>query len=42
MDEVEQLITSYASQPALSVVSKLGVLIDLEALRDPRIVAFLL
>ena len=42
MDEVEQLITSYESQTASSVVSKLGVLIDLEALRDPRIVPFLL
>ncbi len=42
MDEVEQLITSYESQAALPVVSKLGVLIDLEALRDPRIVPFLL
>src|SRR6266851_2647129 len=42
MDELEQLITSYESQAALSVVSKLGVLIDLEALRDPRIVPFLL
>ncbi len=42
MDAVEQLITSYESQAALSVVSKLGVLIDLEALRDPRIVPFLL
>ena len=42
MDEVEQLITSYESQAASSMVSKLGVLIDLEALRDPRIVPFLL
>ena len=42
MDEVQQLIKAYESQVALSVVSKLGVLIDLEALRDPRIVPFLL
>ena len=42
MDEVEQLMKAYESQAASSVVSKLGVLIDLEALRDPRIVPFLL
>jgi hypothetical protein len=42
MDEVEQLIKAYESRAALSVVSKLGVLIDLEGLRDPRIVPFLL
>ena len=42
MDEVEQLIRAYESQAASSVVSKLGVLIDLEGLRDPRIVPFLL
>ena len=33
---------AYESQAASSVVSKLGVLIDLEALSDPRIVPFLL
>jgi hypothetical protein len=42
MDEVEQLTKTYESHAASSVVSKLGVLIDLEALRDPRIVPFLL
>jgi hypothetical protein len=42
MDEVEQLIKAYESRAAPSVVSKLGVLIDLEGLRDPRIVPFLL
>ena len=42
MDEVEQLMKAYESQAASSVVSKLGVLIDLEALPDPRIVPFLL
>jgi HEAT repeat protein len=42
MDEVEQLITSYTSRAGLSVVSKLGVLIDLEALHDPRALPFLL
>jgi len=42
MHEVEQLMKAYESQAASSVVSKLGVLIDLEALRDPRIVPFLL
>jgi hypothetical protein len=41
MDEVEQLMKAYESQPAPSVESKLGVLIDLEGLRDPRIVPFL-
>src|SRR6266849_3576686 len=42
MDEVGQLLKAYESQAASSVVSKLGVLIDLEGLRDPRIVPFLL
>ena len=42
MDEVEQLMKAYESRAAASVVSKLGVLIDLEGLRDPRIVPFLL
>jgi len=42
MDEMERLIRAYESQAASSVVSKLGVLIDLEGLRDPRIVPFLL
>jgi len=42
MDQVEQLIKAYASQAQSSVVSKLGVLIDLDRLRDPRSVPFLL
>jgi hypothetical protein len=42
MHDVEQLITAYESQAAASVVSKLDILIDLEDLRDPRIVPFLL
>src|SRR5882762_4758538 len=42
MDEVEQLMKAYETQAGSSVVSKLGVLIVLEGLRDPRIVPFLL
>ena len=42
MDEVEQLIKAYDSRAASPPVSKLGILIDLEALPDPRIVPFLL
>jgi len=42
MDEIAQLMKAYESRAAASVESKLGVLIDLEALRDPRIVPFLL
>lgn len=41
MNQVEQLSNAYESQAALSAVSRLGVLIDLEGLRDPRIVPFL-
>src|SRR5882672_990164 len=42
MDEIAQLMKAYESRAGASVVSKLGVLIDLEGLRDPRIVPFLL
>ena len=42
MHEVEQLIKAYESHAASSVASKLGILIDLEGLSDPRIVPFLL
>src|SRR5438128_8455797 len=42
MDEVEQLIKAYESRAASPPESKLGILIDLEGLRDPRIVPFLL
>ncbi len=42
MDQVEQLIEAYESQAESSVMSKLGILIDLDALSDPRIVPFLL
>lgn len=42
MDELERLVNSYRSRAALSVRSKLDVLIDLERVRDPRVVPFLL
>ena len=42
MDEVEQLIKAYESRAASPAVTKLGILIDLDALSDPRIVPFLL
>ena len=41
MDQVERLIKAYESRAYLSVASKLGVLIDCEQLRHPRIVPFL-
>jgi hypothetical protein len=42
MDGVKRLIQAYESRAASPVASKLGVLIELESLRDLRVVPFLL
>ena len=42
MDEVERLIEEFRARANSPAVSKLDVLLDLERLRDPRIVPFLL
>jgi hypothetical protein len=42
MDELERLVNVYCSRGASSVRSKLDVLIDLERIRDSRVVPFLL
>jgi hypothetical protein len=42
MDELQRLINLYGTRAASSAKSKLDVLIDLERIRDPRIVPFLL
>jgi HEAT repeat protein len=42
MDEAERLIEAFRARAAASVTSKLDTLMDLEQLRDPRIVPFLL
>ena len=42
MDEFERLVDTYQIRTASSVVSKLAVLMDLEQVRDPRVVPFLL
>jgi hypothetical protein len=42
MDELERLVDVYATRGASSVKSKLDVLMDLERVRDPRVVPFLL
>jgi hypothetical protein len=42
MDEVERLIEEFSAQPTARVFRKLDVLLDLEQLRDPRAVPFLL
>src|SRR4029079_10801045 len=42
MDPVDQLINSYSSQNTARVFRKLDVLMDIEHLRDPRVVPFLL
>jgi len=42
MDELERLVNVYRSRGASSVRSKLDVLIDLERVRDSRVVPFLL
>ena len=42
MDELERLVDAYRMRTASSVASKLAVLMDLEQIRDPRVVRFLL
>jgi HEAT repeat protein len=42
MDELQRLIDVYLTRGSSSVKSKLDVLIDLERVRDPRVVPFLL
>jgi hypothetical protein len=42
MDELERLVNIYRSRAASPVRSKLDVLIDLERVRDSRVVPFLL
>ena len=42
MDELERLVDLYRTREASSARSKLDVLMDLERIRDPRVVAFLL
>ena len=42
MDEFERLVDTYQMRTASSVASKLAVLMDLEQVRDPRVVPFLL
>jgi hypothetical protein len=42
MDELQRLVNLYGTRAASSVKSKLDVLIDLERIRDPRVVPFLL
>ncbi|MBV9582570.1 MAG: hypothetical protein JO057_28635 [Chloroflexi bacterium] len=42
MDELERLVHLYRTRQAASARSKLDVLMDLERIRDPRVVAFLL
>src|SRR5260370_6294632 len=42
MDDVGRLIEAFRARSTLSVVAKLGALLDLEQLDDPRIVPFLL
>ena len=42
MDELQRLATAYRLRAAASVKSKLDVLMDLERIRDPRVVPFLL
>jgi hypothetical protein len=42
MDELQRLINVYHSRTPSSVRSKLDVLMDLERVRDPRVVPFLL
>ena len=42
MDELERLVNVYRSRGASSARSKLDVLIDLERVRDSRVVPFLL
>jgi hypothetical protein len=42
MDRLEQLIEAFRAEPAARVYRKLDVLMDLERLRDPRSIPFLL
>jgi hypothetical protein len=42
MDSVDRLIEAFSAEPALPIYRKLDVLLDLEQLRDPRSVPFLL
>ena len=42
MDELQRLVDVYRTRAASSVRSKLDVLIDVERVRDPRVVPFLL
>ena len=42
MDELERLVNVYHARAASSVRSKLDTLMDLERIRDPRVVPFLL
>src|SRR4051794_20782170 len=42
MDELQRLVDVYRTRGSASVKSKLDVLIDLERVRDPRVVPFLL
>jgi hypothetical protein len=42
MDELERLVEAYRVRTSSSVASKLAVLMDIEQIRDPRVVPFLL
>jgi hypothetical protein len=42
MDRIDQLIETYRTQETARVFRKLDVLLDMEHLRDPRVVPFLL
>jgi hypothetical protein len=42
MDELERLVNLYGTRESSSATSKLDVLMDLERIRDPRVVPFLL
>ena len=42
MDELERLVSVYRARSSTSAKSKLDVLMDLERVRDPRVVPFLL
>jgi hypothetical protein len=42
MDELERLVDAYRVRASSSVASKVDVLMDLERIRDPRVVPFLL
>jgi len=42
MDELQRLVDVYRTRSSLTVKSRLDVLMDLERIRDPRVVPFLL